>query len=308
MSNSSENKYKNWVMTWNALDDGELIPESTLKKILEDSTEEYVFQKEKGEAGGRVHYQGTFRTRIRVRKNTLINMFALSLSNLLYYEEIPASPVHVGKLIQQLTFQPMAGTWEQSVEYCTKSESAVGEPVASFVIKNYDGSDVNFLKDRSRRYPWQNSIMERLFDETETSIKASDGRTIVWIQDAFGNCGKSKLVKYICINNTNCIKVAFGTAGQLRSSVISAGPRDIYFIDMPRTLGDDDSVDSLIAVLEDVLNGFVCTNFHGKYSQLVMSPPNVVVFSNQHPPLGMMSADRWLTYRIDNVTKTLEET
>lgn len=306
MSNSSENKYKTWVMTWNSLDDGELISESILKKILEDSTEEYVFQKEKGETGDRVHYQGTLRTRIRVRKSTLINMFALCLSNLLYYEDIPASPVHVGKLIQQLTFQPMAGTWQQSVEYCTKPETAIGEPVASFVLKKYDGSDVNFLKDKTRRYPWQNSLMAELFDETETSIKVADGRSLIWVYDAFGNSGKSKLVKYVCINNTNSIKVAFGTAGQLRSSVISAGPRDLYFIDMPRTLGDDDSIESLIAVLEDVLNGFVCTNFHGKYSQLVMTPPHIVVFSNQHPPLGMMSEDRWKSYRIDRVTKTLE--
>lgn len=304
---SKELKYKNWVMTWNAMEDGTLVAPSVLKKILEDSTLDYVFQKEKGTTGDRMHYQGTFKTRIRVRKNTLLNMFALCLSNLLYYEDIPASPEHVAKLIQQLTFQPMAGTWEQSVEYCTKSETAEGEPVASFSIKNYDGSDVKFLSDKFRRYPWQNSLMEKLFDEAETSIKVADGRTVIWVYDPHGNSGKSKLVKYICITNTNCIKVAFGTAGQLRSSVISAGPRDIYFIDMPRTLGDDDSVHSLVAVLEDVLNGFVCTNFHGKYSQLVMSPPHVVVFSNQHPPLGMMSEDRWQSYRLDKVTKTLEK-
>jgi len=310
---TSELKYKNWVMTWNSHatttngeEEYELVPKDVMMKLLNDITEEYVFQEEKGEQTGRPHYQGALKTRIRVRKKTLLNLFSMGLSQFMTYSDIPIAQSHLESLIQQLTLSPMQGTWQQAVEYSTKKETAVGDPIASFSLKRYDGEDVNFLRDKEKRYPWQSSLMEEVFNVDETGIKISDGRSIIWIWDPIGNSGKSKLVKYICINYTNCIKICFGTAGQLRSAVISAGPKELYFIDMPRTLGSDDSLDSLISVIEDVLNGFVCTNFHGQYSQLIMTPPRVVVFSNQTAPLGMMSEDRWQPYRIDPKTKKLE--
>lgn len=316
MVNAEELKYKSWVMTWNAHrdeakhewfpQDYELVPKDVLQRILLDLSEEFVFQEEVGESTGRPHYQGALRTRIRVRKKTLLRLFSDGLLQLLKYNDIPISSTHVEELIQQLTLSPMQGTWAQAVEYCTKGETAVGEPVASFIVEKYDGTDVNFLRQKEKRYPWQSSLLDQILTDDETNFKVADGRSIIWIWDPHGNSGKSKLVKYLCINYNSAIKVSFGTAGQLRSAVISAGSKTCYFIDMPRTLGADDSLDSLIAVVEDILNGFVCTNFHGQYSQLVMNPPIVVVFSNMTAPKGMLSEDRWKAFRIDHVTKKLE--
>lgn len=311
MVETKDLKYKNWVMTWNGLESSEeeeyeLVPRDILTRILCDLAEDFVFQEEKGLDSGRPHYQGALRTRIRVRKTTLLNLFKDGLSQLLRYKDIPASSEHIEKLIQQLSVSPMQGTWAQSVEYCTKSETAVGEPTASFSLKKYEGDDVNFLRFKERRYPWQDALIKEVLDEDEATIKASDGRSIIWIYDPHGSNGKSKLVKYLCINYIGTIKISFGSAGQLRSSVVSAGARECYFVDIPRTMGADDSLDNLIAVIEDVINGFVCTNFHGQYGQLLMTPPLVVVFSNIPAPRGMMSEDRWKAFRIDHVTKRLE--
>lgn len=65
---------------------------------------------------------------------------------------------------------------------------------------------------------------------------------------------------------------------------------------MPRTLGTDDSVNSIISALEDCLNGFLSSSYYGESKTLLMEPPHVVVFSNQQCPYDKMSSDRWKAF------------
>jgi len=134
----------------------------------------------------------------------------------------------------------------------------------------------------------------------------ADDRTIIWITDTLGNSGKSKFCKFVCHTNKCAVKIPFGTATQIRSAVISAGPKKVYFLDIPRTLGDDDSINSIISAVEDIKNGFVTSAMYGKFQTMTFDPPHIIIFSNDPCPVTMMSIDRWERYYINQMNKMLE--
>lgn len=282
---SEENKYTYWVFTIQCIKGHQLPGEQTVIKAIASLTEKYVFQLEKATS---LHYQGCCKTRIRKRKQTLLNEIITTL-------DIPRSMV---------TLEPMQGSWEQAKAYCSKSDTSVSEPFTNEVV--YTGSDVKFLEEEEKRFPWQQEVLSILLDKGETSIKVADDRSILWIQDPKGGTGKSKLVKWLCLHHDNIIKISFGTSTQLRASIIAAGPRQLYFVDIPRTLGSDDSVHSLMSALEDLKNGFIVSSMYGKCQTLIMDPPHIVVFSNNDCPVTMMSSDRWIRYVI-NIDRELIE-
>jgi len=281
-----ENKYQNWVFTWNSADSS-LPLESDLQNFFENEFELFVFQKERGEETGRDHYQGAFRTKIRMRQGTLLNKFKD------WY----------GDDINQLTINRMCGDWSENVAYCTKTDTRVGDDYySSASLRKYSGRDLKIFEHGL--YPWQEDLLAKIFTEGKTNIKNPDDRKIFWYSDPHGNCGKSKFVKYLCFNNSAITKLSFGTAAQLRSSVVSAGPFKVYLIDIPRTLGNDDSLSSVISVLEDIKNGFVVSSMYGKHQSLMMEPPHIICFSNDKCPKELMSLDRWEPFLIDRLTKT----
>jgi len=286
MTETDQLKYRNWVFTWMTDEEDKLIDHSVLQQFLEKNVEVFAFQLERGEKSNKLHYQGCFRSKIRTRKKTLLNKF----------EEIFS--------IKQLTITNMRGTWTEAFDYATKEDTRVGDTYySSASLQVYKQKDIEFLSDSNNHYPWQVQILDKVFKEDTLNTKTAADRTIYWISDGQGNTGKSKLTKYLCVNCSSCVKLPFGTAQQIRSSVIAAGPKQLYIIDIPRTIGDDDSMASIISAVEDVKNGFIISSFYGKYCTQMWDPPHVIIFSNERCPLKMMSADRWEEYVIDPVSK-----
>lgn len=275
----SENKYTYWVFTLSELSTTEeLVEGPKVAAALRRLSALYFFQKEKAT---RLHYQGCFKTRIRKRQQTVLNEMVAEL-------DVPRA---------MLTISPMMGTWEQAKAYCSKEETAVGEVYTNEIL--YEGKDIEVLDERSSRFPWQEKIINFIIEENTHSIKATDDRTIVWIEDTQGGNGKSKLVKWCCVRFDDICKISFGTSNQLRSAIIAAGPKKVYFIDVPRTLGSDDSIASLMSALEDLKNGFVVSAMYGTNAELVLNPPHIIVFSNLKCPTQLMSVDRWLQLSIN---------
>lgn len=282
---STSNKFTYWVFTIQKIKGHELPEEESLTKALTLLTDKFLFQLEKATS---FHYQGCCKIKIRKRKLTLLNELSEQLG-------IPKPMV---------VLSPMQGTWEQAKAYCSKSETSVSEPQTNEVI--YTGKDIEVLDDKEKRFPWQDSIINEIFVQGKTIIKDADDRTIVWISCTKGGTGKSKLVKWACYHNDNIVKISFGTSSQLRSALIAAGPRKVYFVDIPRTLGSDDSIHSLMSALEDLKNGYIVSSMYGKNQSLLLDPPHIVVFSNKECPKTMMSADRWKTFSI-NINRELVE-
>lgn len=286
----TENKYRNWVMTWNADSEGGLPPSYHVEDYLKTRTELYVFQEECGDETGRVHLQGSFRTKVRKRHNTLLNEF----------EQV------FGDAVKFLTLTRMCGSWNESYEYCTKTETRHGRVYQSAVLEEYKGKDIKILDDKESWFPWQRALGKKIFIQGSLTLAFADDREIIWIEDPSGCTGKSKFTKFLCSINNDIIKLPFGTASQLRSAVICAGKRKLYIVDIPRTLGGDDDINAFISAIEDIKNGFVVSSMYGKYQNIFMEPPHIIVFSNDKAPIQKMTKDRWTNYKINKKTLKLE--
>ena len=163
----------------------------------------------------------------------------------------------------------------------------------------YNGRDIMMLNDLSNFRPWQRDIYDMIWDERNSRFQHPHDRHIYWINDPKGNTGKSMFVKWMCVNSpSDILKTSFGTPNQLRSSLISAGPKKCYFIDIPRTSNAEDKLDNLLSIIEDLKIGFLVSNFYGRYSRLVMEPPHIYIFSNDKCPKKKLSEDRWQSYKI----------
>jgi hypothetical protein len=64
----------------------------------------------------------------------------------------------------------------------------------------YSGDDIRFLDNEVDRYEWQNQLLDLFYSEKTEEMKSSDDRSIIWVYDKKGNTGKSKFVKWLCIN------------------------------------------------------------------------------------------------------------
>lgn len=282
----SDNKYKYWMVTIMEGKDNPLPPPSDVEQVFNEISDAWVFQTEEHEkAPGKFHYQCCLTTKIRTRKKTLLSKLANKIGH-------PETRIRVDRI---------NGTWDQAVLYCTKEDSATGAVFRSPTMRNkYSGADIAILDDPDKRYPWQNFIFHEIFDNIPTSLQVPDDRSIYWITDEEGCSGKSKFTKYCCVHNSNIAKLSFGSAQQLRSAVISAGEKELYILDMPRTLGEDDSLAAVMSVAEDIKNGFVVSAFYGQSTKLIMNPPHIIIFSNKRPNVKHLTSDRWICYTIKN--------
>lgn len=274
-----DRKYRHWMFTWNEELNEEKLLE--LEAFLKTFCNKYVFQEELGETTGRRHLQGYFETKIRKRHPTLISTFNMKFGD-----------------VTQLTIERMMGTQEEAREYCTKTETRVSRPRVFGFPTPYEASDLQIFNNSVNWYPWQESFMKLIF-KNDLTLNDPDDRTILWIHDLMGNSGKSKLVKHICYNySEEACKLSFGSSTQLRSACITAGPKKLYFIDVPRTLGKDDDMNDLISVIEDIKNGFIVSSMYGKHQQMMFDPPHIVVFANVFCPPHALSGDRLKTFTI----------
>lgn len=282
----SQNKYSKWVMTVGTVEN-EILPERVeLIGLLRSISSKWQFQEEKGASR---HYQCCFQTDIRQRKSTILNNIAKSKLN----------KDNTNTFIAMFTISPMQGSWEQAVSYCSKDDTRIGETYSSET--KYSRKDIQSLDELETRFPWQQQIITELLDKTEDYFKDPDDRTIIWITDKQGCSGKSKLVKWFASNFNDVCKISFGSSSQIRSALISIGSKKCYFVDIPRTLGNDEDIDAVISALEDLKNGYLVSVFYGRYNSLIFDPPHVVVFSNMDCPKTKMSRDRWKEYSIYNL-------
>lgn len=284
------NKYSKWVFTLNqGGEDNSLPPAKYVKIALEQISDKFIFQLERGEKTGRLHYQGCFVTRIRKRHKTVLYGLAVDL-------QID---------ISQLTVNRMAGSWEQSEEYCSKGETKVDDKLhmsselEKIQLNKYNGEDLNIFQEKGF-FPWQSSINDIVFEDGTYDIKTSSCREVIWVEDLEGNTGKSLYTKNLCYHNDGITKLAFGSGSQMRASIVEEGAKRCYIIDIPRKLCNDDFQNNIYSVIEDLKNGFVKSSMYGKPKTLFMLPPIVIIFSNEECPSEKLSVDRWKKYAIIN--------
>lgn len=251
---------------------------STTRAVLHlwlcENAEEWYYQLEKGEDAGRLHYQILFKMKTKTRLTNLLGTRKWTEMR----TELKSEPG--GYLAPCKT-----GASEANKRYVSKNDSRVEGPWTSKKI--YTGADLACM---AQPYPWQQYVLD------EVALPADD-RHVVWIYDDRGCSGKSKLVKYLGYNGkAKCVSV--DSSSRLLSALCTAGPKEAYVIDIPRTLCKDKSVCSVLQVIEALKNGTVQNNMYGKNEEMFFDPPHVFVFSNYPPPREMLSKDRWIVFTI----------
>jgi hypothetical protein len=136
----------------------------------------------------------------------------------------------------------------------------------------------------------------------------SDNRLIYWIQDQKGGTGKSKFVKWLSGHRPDEVgKVVYGTRAPLNSSLINAGIKKLYFLDLPRTPRTEHSLDNIRSVIEDLKNGHIVSHRFGHSRQMIMYPPHVIIFTNVDCPKKKLSLDKWKVFQIDSDSLKLKK-
>ena len=167
------------------------------------------------------------------------------------------------------------------------------------IEKEYQGDDIKILDNRKNWKQWQIDMLETFFHKDFT-FKPPTPRRIFSLVDYKGGSGKSLFFKWLLVKlgEKEISRISFGTATQLRSSVITAGPKKMYILDLTRTKGRGDSEHDLMSVLESIIDGMIYSPRYGKCQTLLMEPPHVLITSNYVLEYTLLSLDRWKVYEI----------
>jgi hypothetical protein len=163
--------------------------------------------------------------------------------------------------------------------------------------------ELTHFEESEKLFDWQREIYNQLFEKDlstgEPKIKKADTRQIVSIIDRDGKKGKSTFLKWLAFKYpTECLKIGYGSASQLRTAVVNNRPRKIYFIDLPRTPGKKDKMEDLISAVKEIKNGHIMSAMYGSGRSLLMPHPHIVIFSNQPLNYNFLSKDRWKVFEI----------
>lgn len=198
-----------------------------------------------------------------------------------------------------------ADEFEQEIQKLKRSKNFIlrEEPEDAVITNEYKGLDILRFENPKDWYPWQKQIYESIFENKDglTVFREPDPRHIVSLVDKKGNSGKSSFFKWIYYKYPKNIgRIGYGSASQLRSSVVNIGKKDLYIIDLARSKSKNDRQEDLLSVLEDLKSGLVTNAMYGSGKTLIMEPPHIVVSSNYNLDYNLLSEDRWDVFEIQN--------
>ena len=160
-------------------------------------------------------------------------------------------------------------------KYCSKDLTRIIGPYAdkTMLLKS-DIPEVNRA--------WQKFAVEFLLGDG-----SEHGREILNIWDPYGGCGKTTFQKwwyYFIDEPTNLIDFS-GSLGQVLAATVNAGPKSVYFINLPwkvrdKTPREKEKLGELGTAIESIKDGFLSTSYYGQGKTLCFSSPRVVIFSN----------------------------
>lgn len=168
----------------------------------------------------------------------------------------------------------------------------------------YNANDIEIFNNIENWHSWQKDIYEKIFHTDTNTFKKPDPRRIISLVDKKGNSGKSSFFKWLFYKKPSEIgRIGYGSASQLRSSVVNMGKKDLYIVDLARSKSKDDRQEDLLSVLEDIKSGLVTNAMYGSGKTLLMEPPHIIVSSNYVLKYELLSSDRWEVYEINSSNK-----
>jgi hypothetical protein len=174
---------------------------------------------------------------------------------------------------------------------------------------HYSESDIKILDNPKNLYKWQKTLLNILFEDGDISkdAKTPHPRRIILLQDKLGRGGKTIFLKWI-LRRREQYKfddigvLANGTASQLRSYIVNIGTgKRIYILDLPRAYESTTNWKSgdIFSCLEELKSGLVCSSMYGQKRDILIDPPNIIIFANGLMPKDLLSLDRWEIYEMN---------
>jgi len=226
----------------------------------------FMFQLERGNEAGRLHYQGHINLKTKKRTGEFCQQIAHMMPG------IHAAP------------SSKAGAKDAEF-YCMKEETRLGGPWAD---KDHIFPD---FTDLVAPYGWQIQAHAIL-------TGAIEKRSIYWIWEETGCTGKSDFCTWMEVHH-KIIGLGLGTANDNFYAVSELTARG-YIFDIPRTLPIRFDWAEVYMSLEKIKDrNFLSTKYKPK-KVLLPVIPHVMVFSNYPPTLASLSLDRWKVFKIIN--------
>jgi len=228
----------------------------------------YIFQLERGETTGRLHYQGYLHLTKgpKRRPSALGSDFGTSFYGIHFSA---ASTAGVAAL----------------KSYCMKDDTKVDGPWKDTDPIVRSPAEMKRLGVDLVLRPWQQYIADQL----STVVHP---RHVHVIYDPDGGMGKSVFAKWLEATGRASTYSGFAKAADLAHCLLCEGERHAYVFDLVRTKPSDVSATDLYTLIEQVKNGMFTST---KYTpQKVIRPAaHVWVFTNYLPPFTALSSDRW---------------
>lgn len=243
----------------------EFVPK--LKKQFKQHFDKWIFQLERGERKGKLHFQIFCHVKTKTRSQALGRT--------------------LGSDFPGIDFRPCSAKGKDALKrYCMKEDTRVQGPWASASV--YTGRDLP-----TELFPWQKSVKNTIVDHPP------DRRKIYWFYDKAGGSGKSTFAKYMFFHH-QVITITFGDAKDLLHLVSKFPGRKAYLFDLSRTKGGKTSMSDIYQALEAIKNGYFCSTKYDS-SYVAMDIPHVFVFSNHFPKVDALSYDRWVIVDLSKV-------
>lgn len=255
---------RRWRFTKSVSEEGECVEREKLIAMLGLKCSRWVFQLERGDETGYLHYQGRCSLKAGRNQKDVASWLGCGFSQV--------SPEH---------------ETESNDFYLVKEETRVDGPWSD---KDCKKAPVPWdLKVITEWKPWQMSLFE--------SFKEKDDRIINVLIDEVGGIGKTKVFKKALYEGWIGMVPAIGDAKDIVQAVCSMGPKDAYVVDLPRCGESDQHMRSIYKAIEMVKNGVVL-DYRYSFKQLIMGSPVIWVFTNLVPNMDHLSADRWRLWSV----------
>lgn len=180
------------------------------------------------------------------------------------------------------------GTWQQNIDYCTKSDTRKenGKVWSKGVPKRVEDP----LAGR-KPYAWQSRLLSKL-------ALPPHPRHILWIYDVAGNTGKTSFCKHVLLNDDRFGTYCYvsGKANDVKYAVGEICESDDVcgiFFDYSRSKEEYISYEAI----ESIKNGIFFTTKY-KSRTVLLNTPHIVCFANYPPKREKLSVDRWIIYQI----------
>lgn len=269
VKDSEDKQYEDWEAVWRKLDSW---------------SNKFVFQLEKGEQTGYLHWQ----CRINLVKKMLPSTAKARLGAAIGGRvSLTSSNVHDNPKSFQYVMKEdtrVEGPWSDELKL--DPPAVMTDQLAEFL---------RFVNE-GKLHAWQNQMLQEL--------QKKDFRTIHHIYDPIGFSGKSIFCEYLAYLKVAHEMPMFKDMQDLIAFAFSFSVKPAYVVDMPRGL-DKRKLADFYSGIECLKNGFIFDKrFSGRMKRF--NRPQVCTFGNAWPDVRLLSQDRWKLWQMQP-DKSLKE-